>query len=93
MRYTGVMNTEKYARVTFVLDRSTATGLHYVSKAMGLSASELARGLLEQPISMMCDNVRALESGDDAERSAALETLDLFAADALADLHAAREKL
>lgn len=87
------MNAEKYQRVTLVLDHDTARSLRYVSKVAGVSVSELARGLLEQPAAMMRAGVQALESGDPADCASVLESLDLFAADALADLHSARGQL
>lgn len=84
------MNDEKYARVTVVLEKDTAGALRVVSEALGVSVSELTRGILEQPVSMMRAHVGALRSGDPADRAEALQSLDLFAADALADLSAAR---
>lgn len=87
------MNAEKFQRVTVVLDRGTAQSLKYVSHAMGLSVSELTRGLLEEPVSMMRSSVHALTTGAPSDRAEALESLELFAADALADLDLVRDRL
>lgn len=87
------MNTEKFQRVTVVLDVETAKGLRYVSEAAGVSVSELTRGLLEQPVSMMRAGFQAARSGDPADRAHVLESLNLFAADALADLDLYRSQL
>ncbi len=87
------MNTEKYERVTLVLDLDTAKGLRFVSKAVGVSVSELTRGLLEQPVSLMRDGLRAASTGDPADRAEVLQNLDLFVSDALADLHNYRGQL
>lgn len=47
------MNTDRYARVTIVLDRSTDEALSYLSKRLRHSKSGLIREVLAQPVQVM----------------------------------------
>lgn len=87
------MNTEKYTRVTVVLENDTSDALKFVARETGVSLSELVRGLLEQPAAFMRDTVSALRGGDPAARAELLESLDLFVMDSMADLDQARKAL
>lgn len=84
------MNTDKYDRVTVVLEKDTSQALRYVAKETGVSLSELVRGLLEQPAAWMRSTVAAARSGDPAQRVELLESLDLFVTESMADLDRAR---
>lgn len=44
------MNTDRLARATFVLDRSTVDGLAYLSRRLRASRSEIVRGVLTDPV-------------------------------------------
>lgn len=54
------MNTETLARATFVLDKSTAEDLSYLSARMGQSRSELVREVLGPAVSEMAALMRAI---------------------------------
>ena len=54
------MNTETLARATFVLDKSTAQDLFYLSSRMGQSRSELVRELLRPAVSELAALMRAI---------------------------------
>lgn len=65
------MNTETLARSTFVLDKSTAQDLTYLSSRMGQSRSELVREILGPAVSELAALVRAIPKSptpDDLER-------------------------
>lgn len=65
------MNTQNYARTTFVLDRSTASDLTYLSRRMGRSRSDLVREILAPSIAELAGLVRCLPDQpgpDDVER-------------------------
>lgn len=54
------MNTETLARATFVLDKSTAEDLTYLSSRMGQSRSELVREMLRPAVSELAALLRAI---------------------------------
>lgn len=54
------MNSETLARATFVLDKSTAEDLSYLSARMGQSRSELVREVLGPAVSEMAALLRSL---------------------------------
>lgn len=54
------MNTETLARATFVLDKSTAQDLSYLSSRMCQSRSELVRELLRPAVSELAALMRAI---------------------------------
>lgn len=72
------MNTETLARVTFVLDRSTAEDLAYLSQRMGQSRSALVREVLASPVAGMAEMLRQVPDNPTAEdvRQLALSGLD-----------------
>lgn len=56
----GGMNTDKFARSTFVLYRETHRQLDYVARRLGSTRSAIIRDVLAEPVSMMERWVRAL---------------------------------
>ena len=44
------MNTDLFARATFVLDRSTVEGIAYLSRRLRRSRSDLVREVLHDPV-------------------------------------------
>lgn len=80
------MNTETLTRATFVLDKSTAQDLSYLSARMGQSRSELVRELLRPAVSELAALMRSIPdkpTADDVERFR-LDGLSLMA-DAYSD--------
>lgn len=49
----GVMNTDRFARATFVIHRETHDQLRTICKRMGVSRSDLVRDVLAEPVAMM----------------------------------------
>lgn len=52
------MNTDNLARCTFVLDRTTAHHLAYLSRRFQRSRSDIVRELLKEPIEVMAEFVQ-----------------------------------
>lgn len=74
------MNTHNLARATFVLERSTARDLTYLSRRMGRSRSDLVREILSPTISDLAEMLRNVperpEASDlDSFRTAALSLM------------------
>lgn len=72
------MNTETLARATFVLDKSTAQDLAYVSSRMGQSRSELVREILGPPVHDLAAILRSVPDNPTPEQ------VELFRSQALA---------
>lgn len=71
------MNTDRYSRVTLVLDRSTDQALAYLSKRLGQSKSELVREVLDEPVRAMQGVLQQFPEGADVDpRQLALAGLD-----------------
>lgn len=70
------MNTDRYARVTVVLDRSTAEDLNYISHRLQHSKSALIREVLAEPVAAMRGVLGALPDGEIDPRQLALAGLD-----------------
>jgi len=78
------MNTEILARCTFVLDRTTAEHLAYLSGRFRRSRSDIVRELLKEPIEFMAQMVEFVPedpSPDDLRQMAiqGLESVDQIA--------------
>lgn len=74
------MNTDRYTRVTFVLDRSTDEALSYVSKRLRQSKSELVREVLAEPVQAMRGVLSQFPAdGEIDPRQLALAGLDAIA--------------
>lgn len=58
-----VMNTEKLARTTFVLDRETHEKLNELAATLGRSRSDLVREVVSEPIRFMHAQVAKLPQG------------------------------
>lgn len=54
------MNRKKWVRATFVLDHEMEKNIRYCSSRMGVSRSELLRGLGAEPLSDMAQLLRGL---------------------------------
>lgn len=67
------MNTDNLARSTFVLDRSTADQLAFISRRMGVSRSALVRDVLAEPVALMATWVRSLPDDPQPSDAARLE--------------------
>lgn len=76
------MNAEALARSTFVLNRSTAEQLSYISRRMGVSRSALVREVLTAPVEQLASMVRQVPDNPTPQdvRQLALAGLDAFAA-------------
>ena len=95
----GVMNTDRFVRTTFVLDRETSARLSFIARRVGRSRSELVRELLAEPV-VMLQRVAATLPEPSAEpsrvltaneRQLILEGLDTLHNEAEALLTTARE--
>lgn len=85
------MNTDNLARCTFVLDRTTAHHLAYLSRRFQRSRSDIVRELLKDPIKTMAELVQRVPddpSPEDLRQLVlhGLETVEQFADDARATL-------
>lgn len=85
------MNTDNLARCTFVLDRTTAHHLAYLSRRFQRSRSDIVRELLKDPIETMAELVQRVPddpSPEDLRQLVlhGLETVEQFADDARATL-------
>ena len=83
------MNTDNLARCTFVLDRTTAHHLAYLSRRFQRSRSDIVRELLKDPIETMAELVQRVPddpSPEDLRQLVlhGLETVEQFADDARA---------
>lgn len=87
------MNTDRLARATFVLDRSTVEGLSYLSRRFSRSRSELVREVLADPVRGMVALLERHPEGSVVDpRQLALDGLEMIEAvssEALATLHEA----
>lgn len=74
------MNKEKWVRSTFVLDHKMVDDIRYCSSRMGVSRSELLRGLGAEPLSDMAKLLRGLPANPtEADiRQMSLSGLDLI---------------
>ena len=89
--YGAFMNTDKLARATFVLDRSTVQGLAYLSRRLQRSRSELVREVLGDPIDGMVTLLRRHPEGAEVDpRQLALDGLNMIESAALDGLAAIR---
>lgn len=72
------MNTDNLARCTFVLDRSTAHHLAYLSRRFQRSRSDIVRELLKAPIETMAELVERIPDDPSPEdlRQLVLHGLD-----------------
>lgn len=85
------MNTDNLARCTFVLDRSTARHLAYLSRRFQRSRSDIVRELLKAPVETMAELVQRVPdnpSPEDLHQLVlhGLDTVDHFAEEARASL-------
>ena len=85
------MNTDNLARCTFVLDRTTAHHLAYLSRRFQRSRSDIVRELLKDPVETMAELVQRVPddpSPEDLRQLVlhGLETVEQFADDARATL-------
>ena len=73
------MNTDNLARCTFVLDRTTAHQLAYLSRRFGRSRSDLVRDMLKEPVHALASMVERVpdDPTPDDLRQLALLGLDL----------------
>ena len=72
------MNTDRFARATFVLDRSTVEGIAYLSRRLRRSRSDLVRDVLADPVEGMVKLLERHPEGSEADpRQLALEGLEL----------------
>lgn len=81
------MNTDQLARCTFVLDRSTAHHLAYLSSRFKRSRSDIVRELLKDPIESMATLVQSVPDDPSPEDLrqlvlTGLETVDNWADEA-----------
>lgn len=89
--YGAVMNTDKLARATFVLDRSTVEGLAYLSRRFQRSRSELVREVLGDSIGGMVTLLRRHPEGSEVDpRQLALDGLNMIESAALDGIAAMR---
>lgn len=79
------MNSETLARVTFVLDKSTAEDLAYLSLKLGQSRSALVREVLGPPVSGLAAMMRQVP---DNPTPADVRQLALSGLDAIEELSA-----
>ena len=89
----GVMNRDRYARVTLVLDRRTDEGLGYLSRRLRRSKSELVRDVLEEPVKGMVGMLLRFPDGEEIDPRqlaiAGLELIDSVIDEPLKTLHGA----
>ena len=74
------MNTTELARATFVIDRPTAAHLAYISRAMGVSRSELVRDVLREPIELMARWVETTQLARGSDGKIAPEHVEVIGA-------------
>jgi hypothetical protein len=77
----GVMNSQKLARATFVIARETHDQLRYISGRMGVSRSDLVRDFMAEPVALMAKWVRSLPdqpTSEDVAASSELLQLDML---------------
>ncbi len=79
------MNTDNLARCTFVLDRTTAYQLSYLSRRFRRSRSDIVRELLGEPIGTMFELVQRVPDDPTPEDLRQLVLSGLEAVDHLAD--------
>ncbi len=73
------MDTEKYSRVSLVLDTRTNRALRYIAAFTERSVSEVARELLGEPAAAVADSLGDLQViGKDGDVKAVLDQLDMF---------------
>lgn len=85
------MNTDNLARCTFVLDRTTAHHLAYLSRRFQRSRSDIVRELLKDPVETIAELVQRVPddpSPEDLRQLVlhGLDTVERFADDARATL-------
>ena len=72
------MNTDRFARATFVLDRSTVEGIAYLSRRLRRSRSDLVRDVLADPVEGMVKLLERHPEGSEADpRQLALDGLEM----------------
>lgn len=72
------MNTDRFARATFVLDRSTVDGIAYLSRRLRRSRSDLVRDVLADPVEGMVKLLERHPEGSEADpRQLALDGLEM----------------
>ena len=72
------MNTDRFARATFVLDRSTVEGIAYLSRRLRRSRSGLVRDVLADPVEGMVKLLERHPEGSEADpRQLALDGLEM----------------
>ena len=72
------MNTDRFARATFVLDRSTVEGIAYLSRRLRRSRSDLVRDVLAYPVEGMVKLLERHPEGSEADpRQLALDGLEM----------------
>ena len=77
-RRLGVMNADRYSRVTLVLHRATDEGLSALSRRLRVSKSELVREVLEEPVQAMLGLLDRHPEGTEIDpRQLALDGLQL----------------
>ena len=72
------MNTDRFARATFVLDRSTVDGIAYLSRRLRRSRSDLVRDVLADPVEGLVKLLERHPEGSEADpRQLALDGLEM----------------
>ena len=79
------MNTDNLARCTFVLDRTTAHHLAYLSRRFQRSRSDIVRELLKEPVETMAELVQRVPDDPSPEDLRQLVLHGLETVDTLAD--------
>ena len=73
------MNTEIFARATFVLDRSTVEGIAYLSRRLRRSRSDLVREVLHDPVDGLVRLLERHPEGSEIDpRQLALDGLEMI---------------
>ena len=73
------MNTDLFARATFVLDRSTVEGIAYLSRRLRRSRSDLVREVLHDPVDGLVRLLERHPEGSELDpRQLALDGLEMI---------------
>jgi predicted transcriptional regulator len=73
------MNTNRYARVTFVLDRSTDDALDYIARRFRVSKSAMVRDVLREPVEALRGALERFPADGEVDpRQLALAGLELI---------------
>lgn len=73
------MNTDLFARATFVLDRSTVEGIAYLARRLRRSRSDLVREVLHDPVDGLVRLLERHPEGSELDpRQLALDGLEMI---------------